>query len=155
MSEAQRISKLFSDLYNGNPLTCIKLSDLLEGITAAQAASRPIASANTIWQLVQHCEGWRENVIKKLNGANFKSPEDNYLSNPQDTSEEAWSLLLDNLKKTENDWERFLISYEDKILYEGYKASDNEFTNYEVVHGILHHDNYHFGQISMLKKLLK
>ncbi len=155
MNESQKISKLFFDLYNGNPWTCIKLSDILEGITAVQAASRPIPSANTIWQLVQHCVAWRENVLKKINGADFKTPDDNYLTNPLDISEIAWNNLIADLKKTENHWEEFLNSYDDQILYDGYKPSNNEFTNYEVIHGLLHHDNYHFGQISMLKKLLK
>ncbi|MFI5171231.1 MAG: DinB family protein [Chitinophagales bacterium] len=155
MNESKNISKLFADLYNGNPWTCIKLSDILDGITADQAASRPIANANTIWQLVNHCVGWRENVLRKLHGEDFKSPEDNYLSPIEDTSLNAWNALLDRLKKTETEWEDFLKNYDDKLLHDGYKPSKNEFTNYEVIHGILHHDNYHFGQISMLKKLLK
>ncbi|MBK7038171.1 MAG: DinB family protein [Bacteroidetes bacterium] len=86
MNESQRIKKLFFDLYDGNPWTAIKLTDLLSGISAEQAALRPIKNANTIWQLVQHCVGWRENVLRKIQGDFFKSPEDNYLSNPPDTS---------------------------------------------------------------------
>ena len=154
MNESARINKLFSDLYNGNPWTVIKLTDILVDINANQAAMRPIPDANTIWQLVQHCVGWRENVLRKLQGEIFKSPEDNYLSLPADTSEKAWQTLLDRLKRSESDWEDYLEKLSDDNLEKGYAPSKNEWTNYEVIHGILHHDNYHFGQISMLKKLL-
>lgn len=154
MHASNQIQKLFSDLYNGNPWTAIKMTDLLEGITAKQAAMRPINNANTIWQLVQHCVGWRENVLRKMQGENFKSPEDNYLSDPLDTSEMAWEELLLRLKSSESGWEAFLLTLSDTYLQEGYKPAKNEWTNYEVIIGLLQHDNYHFGQISMLKKLL-
>ena len=154
MTQSQHIKKLFFDLYDGNPWTAIKLTDLLSGISAEQAALRPIKNANTIWQLVQHCVGWRENVLRKIQGDFFKSPEDNYLSNPPDTSPEAWSQLLSRLEKSETDWENYLENLNDETLNKGYAPSKNEWTNYEVIQGILHHDNYHFGQISMLKKLV-
>ncbi len=154
MSESKRIAKLFSDLYNGNPWTYVKLTDILKDISAEQASARPVKNANTIWQLVQHCVGWRENVLRKLKGELFTSPEDNYLSVPADTSADAWQQLLLALQKTETDWEDFLLSLEDRSLNEGYAPSKNEFTIYEVIHGVMHHDNYHFGQISILKKMV-
>ncbi len=155
MKQSHRLKKMFSDLHNGNPWTAIKLTDILSGITAEQAAQRPIKNANTIWQLVQHCVGWRENVLRKIQGEIFKSPEDNYLSEPMDTSSEAWRELLERLKSSELDWEIYLENLNDETLDLGYTPSKNEWTNYEVIQGILHHDNYHFGQILMLKKLVK
>ena len=68
MQEAKRISKLFSDLYDGTPWTEIRLLDILEGITAEQASKKPILNVNSIWQIVQHCLGWRINVLLKLKG---------------------------------------------------------------------------------------
>lgn len=155
MTEGTRIAKLFFDLQDGKPWTEVKLSDILQGITAQKAAARPIANANTIWQLVQHCIGWRENVLMKMQGNEFTSPPDNYLSMPEDISDVAWQMLLQQLEQSEKNWEKFLKSVEDDWLNAGYLPSKNVFTNYEVIHGILHHDNYHFGQILMLKKLLE
>ncbi len=154
MHESKRIAKLFSDWYDGNPWTYIKLSDILKDITAEQAAKRPIQNANTIWQLVQHCVEWRINVLRKIQGEEFQSPEDNYLHMPEDISEEAWKELQERYAKNETDWQNYLLHLNDALLDDGYKPSKNEFTNYEVIHGLLHHDNYHFGQIMMLKKLV-
>lgn len=155
MSESKRISKLFSDLYNGNPWTLVKITDLLDGITADQAAQRPVPGANTIWQLVQHCNGWRDNVLRKLKGETPGSPEDNFISDPTDITEHAWNTLKKQFDKTEKEWELWMNTLEDEILLDGYAPSKNEFTIYEVIHGILHHDNYHFGQIMILKKLVR
>lgn len=154
MSETKRIAKLFSAWYDGNPWTAIKMTDLLKDINHEQAARRVIPNANTIWQLVQHCLGWRENVLRKIQGEEFKSAEDNYLKNPDDVSPQAWDNLKKRYAENENKWQEFLNGLPDAFLLEGYKPSKDEWTVYEVIHGLLHHDNYHFGQISMLKKLL-
>lgn len=154
MSEAKRIAKLFSAWYDKNPWSAIKLTELLKDVTHEQAAKRVIPNANTIWQLVQHCLGWRENVLRKLQGEVFKSAEDNYLSNPDDVSPQAWEHLKKRYAENEKKWQEYLDRMLDEYLLEGYTPSKDEWTVFEVIHGLLHHDNYHFGQISMLKKLL-
>lgn len=154
MEEGKKIARLFSAFYSGDPWTDVRMSDILQGVTAEQAGRRVIPNANTIWQLVQHCVGWRENVLRKLQGEEFKSPDDNYLSPPENTGEQEWKKLLLRLETSEKNWEEYLLLVADDELEKGYKPAQNKFTQYEVIHGILHHDNYHFGQIVMLKKLL-
>lgn len=153
-NEAARIAKLFSDWYDGTPWTEIKMTDILTDITPEIAAAHPIPGANSIWQLVYHCLGWRMNVLQKIQGAEFKSPEDNYLSEPQDFSASAWQQLMKDYAQNEKDWQLYLSNINDDILDSGYLPSKTKFTCYEVIHGLLHHDNYHFGQILMLKKIL-
>ncbi len=153
-TESLRILKLFSDQYHGKPWTEVRLIDILNGISAQMAAEKPISNANNIWQLVQHITAWRENVLRKMNGEKLQTPSDNYLSRPDDTSEEAWKNLLDKLEQSEKQWEAFLINITDEKISEPYLPSNGEFTIYEVIQGLLHHDAYHFGQILMLKKLL-
>lgn len=154
MTSSLRLQKMFADLYNGQPWSCINLLDIIKDLTAEQAAQHPIQNANSIWQLVHHCVGWKENVLRKLNGEIFTSPEDNYLSKPSDTSALAWQTLLKHLEKTEADWQAFLTRLDEAALNAPYAPSKGEFTVYEVIQGLLHHDNYHYGQIVMLKKLL-
>lgn len=153
-TESKRIAGLFSDWYHDDPWTFVRMKDILEDISAEQAAKKPIKTANSIWQIVQHCISWRENVLQKMQGANFTSPEDNYLSPPTDTSEEAWQDLLMRLEENEIQWQEFLDALDDDQLDTPYAPAKDQYTWYEVIHGLLHHDNYHFGQIVMLKKLL-
>lgn len=154
MSEVKHLKKLFADLYDGVPWTEVKLTTILTDITSEQAAKKIIPEANSIWQLVQHCVGWRDNVLRKLQGEIFNSPEHNYLLPPDNVSPQAWQHLLSRLEQSEKNWEQFLEQLDDNKLHEPYLPSKGKFTIYEVIHGILHHDNYHFGQIVMLKKLV-
>lgn len=154
MSESHRIAKLFSDWFDQKPWTEITLTALLEDITPEMAAAHPVPGTNSIWQLVQHCLGWRQNVLLKLQGEVFTSPKDNYLSEPKDISAKAWSDLLIALRDNEKLWQSYLLNLAPEQLDKGYAPAQNAFTQYEVIHGILHHDNYHFGQILILKKIL-
>lgn len=154
MSEVKHLKKLFADLYDGVPWTEVKLTTIITDITSEQAAKKIIPEANSIWQLVQHCLGWRDNVLRKLQGEEFKSPEDNYLSEPTDTSADAWNQLLAALAQNNLAWQHFLQSLPDESLDNGYAPAQHAFTQYAVIHGILHHDNYHIGQVLMLKKLV-
>lgn len=153
MSETRRIAQLFADWHDQKPWTEITLVDILEGVTAEMAAAHPIPGANSIWQLVQHCLGWRDNVLRKLQGEMFESPDDNYLSEPGDTTPEAWNRLLEAVAQNNVEWQNFLHHLPESSLEKGYAPAQNAFTQYAVIHGILHHDNYHFGQILMLKKM--
>lgn len=154
-SEAKRIAKLFFNQYNGMPWTEIRLKDILNGIDANKAAQKLVANANSIWQLVQHVLGWRENVLKKMQGDNFQSPDDNYLSVPSDTGANAWNNLLKELEENETQWEFFLETLKEEKLNAPYLPSKGKFSNYEVLHGLLHHEAYHLGQILILKKILQ
>lgn len=154
MSETTRIAQLFADWHDQKPWTEITLMGILADITPEMAAAHPIPGANSIWQLVQHCLGWRDNVLRKLQGEEFKSPEDNYLSEPTDTSADAWNQLLAALAQNNLAWQHFLQSLPDESLDNGYAPAQHAFTQYAVIHGILHHDNYHIGQVLMLKKLV-
>ena len=154
MQEPQRIAQLYADWYTGNPWSCIRLTDILRDITPEMAAAHPIPGANSIWQLVQHCLGWRANVLRKLQGEVFESPQDNYLGPLTDTTPSAWQHLMEKLAANEQQWQAYLSSLTNETLNTAYAPSKGEFTVYQVIHGILHHDNYHFGQIVMLAKMV-
>jgi hypothetical protein len=46
----------------------ILLFEILEGVTAARAAARPIGSAHTIWELVLHIAAWDGAVLRRMGG---------------------------------------------------------------------------------------
>ena len=56
MKEAERIIKLFEDLYNGSPWIDVNIVDTLKNITTNQAANKIIAERNSIWEIVNHVE---------------------------------------------------------------------------------------------------
>jgi len=73
MTEIERISDQFRRAFDGNAWHGPSVMALLEGVTAAQAAARPIPSAHSIWQLVSHIAAWERACLRRLNGDPAKS----------------------------------------------------------------------------------
>jgi hypothetical protein len=44
------------------------LGELLEEVTAAEAAAHPIPGAHSIWEIVLHATGWAREVDRRLRG---------------------------------------------------------------------------------------
>jgi uncharacterized damage-inducible protein DinB len=151
-AESQRIAILFKNLYNGNPWIDVSIIDSLKKITAAQAAKKPFANTNSVWQLVAHLLRWREHNMKRIHGEVISSPKDNYLTPPTDTSEAAWNNVLLELEQSQKAWLKMLSNLDDETLNK--KNGSASFTNYDLIHGILQHDAYHLGQINLLKKFV-
>ena len=150
MKETKRISKLFTDLYNGSPWIGVVIVPTLQKLTAKQAAKRIYKDWNTIWEITNHLISWRENVLRRVQGEVIRSPSHNYVVPVKDTSEAVWHTTLKRLEDSQNAWLDFLKKFKtadfDKIY------PNNNMNYYEHVHGILQHDAYHLGQIVILSK---
>jgi len=57
-SEAARIADQLRRAFDGDAWHGDSLFEILEGVTAAQTAARPITRAHTIWELVLHIAAW-------------------------------------------------------------------------------------------------
>src|SRR5260370_21067202 len=68
MSEAVRIADQLRRAFRGDAWHGDSVFEILEGVTAAQAAARPIKSAHTIWELVLHVAAWDGAVLRRLGG---------------------------------------------------------------------------------------
>jgi uncharacterized damage-inducible protein DinB len=150
MKETERISKLFTDLYNGSPWIGVVIVPTLKKLTAKQAAKRIYKDWNTIWEITNHLISWRENVLRRVQGEVIKSPSHNYVLPIKDTSEEAWQTTLKRLDDSQIAWLAFLKKFKSADFDKIYP--NNGMNYYEHIHGILQHDAYHLGQIVILSK---
>jgi uncharacterized damage-inducible protein DinB len=150
--ETQRIRSLFENLYNGNPWLDVTIAATLSEISAEKAAKKPAAGGNSIWKIVNHLIGWRENVLQRINGQTVITLDDNYFAPVSDTSEIAWQQTLKNLATSQQKWTEFLQGINDPELSGIYLP--NGHTHYEHIHGIIQHDAYHLGQIVLIAKHL-
>ena len=153
MQETKRITKLFTDIYNGSPWIDVNLTDTLSKLTAAQSANRPIPQCNTIWEIVNHLIQWRQNVLQRVQGKVIKTPSHNYFQKVKDTSPKAWKTTLNDLAGSQKQWLDFLKKFDENDFEKVYP--NNGMTYYEHIQGIIQHDAYHLGQIVMLSKLVK
>ena len=61
------ISKLFADLYSGDPWIGVNLVDSLKNVSPEQA-SRKVGAHNSIWEILNHIIAWRLNVLERVKG---------------------------------------------------------------------------------------
>lgn len=152
MKEATSISKLYMDLYHGNPWIDINIMSVIKNITASQAATQAIPGCNSIWEIVNHMILWRMNVLRRVQGELIKSPANNYFSPVKNSSHRAWLNTLKKLEISQQHWMQFLKTFKEKDFEKVYPG--NQMNYYEHIHGIIQHDAYHLGQIVLLKKIL-
>jgi len=152
MKEPERITKLFEDLYNGSPWIDVSIMDTLKDISAEQSAKKVTPGRNSIWQIVNHMIAWRENVLLRIQGNEIVTPNNNYFTEIENTSETEWQKALERLENSQHQWIAFLKAFEESQFEKIYPK--NRMSYYEHIHGILQHDAYHLGQIVLLSKLM-
>ena len=152
MKETQHITKLFEDLYDGDPWIDVTILGVLRNISPQKAAKKIAPARNSIWQIVNHIVSWRENVLLRVQGNVINTPNNNYFIEIADISETAWQQSLERLQNSQQQWITFLKHFDESefdTIYPG-----NKMSYYEHIHGIIQHDAYHLGQIVLLTKLI-
>lgn len=152
MKETQHITKLFEDLYDGDPWIDVTILGVLRNISPQQAAKKMAPGRNSIWQIVNHIISWRENVLLRVQGNVINTPNNNYFTEIADISETAWQQSLERLQNSQQQWITFLKHFDESDFDKMYPG--NKMSYYEHIHGIIQHDAYHLGQIVLLTKLI-
>lgn len=154
MSETHRINSQLKRAYQGEAWHGPSLRELLDGVTAEQAAARPIPSAHSIWELVHHIIAWEQIAKRRLEGDPVKNPPDEMNFPPlAETSEAAWNATLQALEASNQDLRNAVKKIDDAKLEE--IVPQAPYSNYALLHGVIQHDLYHAGQIALLKKAVQ
>jgi uncharacterized damage-inducible protein DinB len=153
-SEINRIIGAIEGIYNGNPWFGNNLESSLQEIDAKRAAIVPEKLNHSIAEILKHMIAWRLFVIEKLKG---------------NAEYEVWETDLDWVKiteLTEETWQKMLTEFlaNQKLLIETIVKKAEQLLDNKVdgrsynfrllLNGIIQHDIYHIGQISILRKLI-
>jgi uncharacterized damage-inducible protein DinB len=157
MSEISRIIDELEREYGGDPWHGSPLVAILDGVTASQANARPVANAHSIWELVLHVTGWKNEVRLRLSGAPAGEPREGDWPDVGEPSDERWHAALERLRRAQRDLladiqtlpEAKLLAPTNDPRDKKTGAGDNY---YVLLHGAVQHDVYHAGQIALLKK---
>jgi uncharacterized damage-inducible protein DinB len=152
--EIARIVKSLTGNLNGKGWFGNNLQQQLEGITAEKATIIPQNLNHSIAEIINHMMAWRLFIIEKLNG---------------NAGYEVWETDLDWVKiphLSESDWQKLqnqlaenqallvkTISEKGEALLET-KVDGREYNFRLMLNGIVQHDIYHIGQISIVRKLV-
>ena len=154
MSETERILDQLKRAYEGNAWHGPSVREALEGVTAEQATKRPLANAHSIWELAHHIAVWEDAVRRRLEGDRAQIALASLEDWPPvgDQSEAAWERAKAALDCGHRELCDAIARVSDSRLDE--PILEGMSTVYVTLHGIVQHDLYHAGQISMLKKAL-
>ena len=153
MSRGQRIAQAIEHSVSGPMWHGPALADLLEDVSAEQAAARPIKGAHSIWELVLHITAWTEIARERLAGSAKADPTPDEDWPPvRDSSPEAWRAARERLKAAHRELAAEVAELDDAVLISRLPGKDH--TALVMYHGIIEHDAYHGGQIAILKKAL-
>ena len=153
MNEIEFIVDQLKRSYEGEAWHGPSLMEALSGVNATTATARPLQKAHSIWELVLHVANWNEVFVKRMNGGALQlSPEEDF---PQikDTSEGAWKAALDKLTSSHKNIEAAVAKSDHAFLERRVPGKDYNFRF--MLFGIVQHELYHAGQISILKKPAK
>jgi uncharacterized damage-inducible protein DinB len=152
MSEIELIIDQLKRAFDGGAWHGPSLIEILEGVDTAKAASHPLASAHSIWELVLHITGWEDVIIRRI--VNRKpaelSDEQNFGGAIRDHSETAWRKAVENLREKHSELIETVSNLPQARLNDPVPGRD--YNHRFMLLGAVQHVAYHGGQIALLKK---
>ncbi len=149
-SETKRFADQLHRAYTGHAWHGPALRQLLRGVSARQAAARPLRRAHTIWELVLHVTAWKGAVLRRMQGKALSlSPAQNFPPMPKATPAN-WNSTLAALQAAQEELQRAVAALPEKRLKQ--IVPGKPYTLYFMLHGLVQHDLYHAGQIALLMK---
>ena len=152
-SEVERLEEQLRRALEGEAWHGPSVLELLAGVSAAQAASHPIAGAHSIWELVLHLGGDYDLVLRRLagDGRQLTAVED-WPACPAST-EENWQQTVQELKLLNKKLQQAVRDFPVERLDDPL-VPEVPYTAYTQFIGVTQHNLYHAGQIALLKRAL-
>ena len=148
MSEIARIVEQLKQVHEGEAWHGPSVGEALEGVSAAGAAKRPIAKGHNIREIVHHVRVTDALVRAHVTGE--AAAEEADWPSVTEASEADWRAAIDTLKAAQRALREAVSRLPEARLHENIPGKGHSYW-YELL-GVLHHDLYHAGQISLLKK---
>ncbi len=151
--ETTRLAEQLRRSYAGGAWHGPSIAELLEGVTAEQAARKPLKGFHSIWELVNHLDAWAREVRATLEGKRYET-----LSGEMDWPPAAviapgtWNDAQERLRSATLALAAAIPGIDDKKLAE--VVAGRDFSYYVMLHGQVQHNLYHAGQIVVLKRQL-
>ena len=152
MSEIKRINDQLKRAFEGKAWHGPSVSEVLEGVTAEQAAAHPVPDAHSIWEITLHIATWERVGRRRIQeSAPIDISDDEDWPSVEDTKEESWKTTLDELRSNHEALREAIAGLDEARLRDIIPGTI--YSVYFLLHGVIQHDLYHAGQIALLKKV--
>lgn len=155
--ETLRIIDLLNDTYESEQAWHgPSVVEVLRDVSTKVSEARITSNTHSIAEIVYHLTNWRIFAVRKLQGdAEFdiKTRDQDWKTFPL-IDDFEWEALQMELSLTQEE----LISELEKIESDEFLEEivpGRDYSYYTLLHGIIHHDLYHAGQVSLIKKGLQ
>jgi uncharacterized damage-inducible protein DinB len=149
--ETTRLADQLERAFRGGAWHGPSLTEALDGVDAATAASRPAGDAHSIAELAGHVAFWIDAGRRRLEGETVVDvPREVDFPPGGAVTEEAWRATLADLDRAHRRLHGALLALDDERLDDAVTGADPTVRGQLL--GILQHNAYHAGQIVVLKK---
>jgi uncharacterized damage-inducible protein DinB len=148
MTELTNIIALLKSAFEKNAWHGPSVKEAIKNITQEQAVQK-LNNTHSIIELTGHITVWRRYVIGKLTGdVNFTVTDE--LNFPAETN---WKTIIKDLTDSQSELLLAIEKFPEEKLYDHVPLTEYVYTYHTLLHGIIHHDIYHAGQIMVIRKL--
>lgn len=153
MTETKFIAEQLRKAFEGDAWHGPSVREALDGVTAEQAAAKPIPEAHSIWELALHIAAWVEHSRHAIDG----KPLPLQLDTPEDwprvagTDPAAWKQSYNQVFESGKALVKAIEKVPAECLTDTVPGRSYDF--HQLFHGIVQHTIYHAGQVALLKKV--
>jgi uncharacterized damage-inducible protein DinB len=153
MTESVRLADQIRRAFEGTAWHGDSVLELLAGVNAKTAAAKPIKGAHSIWELLLHIAAWDDAVRRHIGGEAVDLGDEQNFPPVKEVSEAAWRQAIESVKQTHNELIKAVAVFPDARLQDPVPGkTENYYNFFYLFSGIVQHEIYHAGQISLLKK---
>jgi len=147
-TEVKNILSLLVDTFEGKPWHGgPSAREVLKNVQPKQITKK-LNGTHSIIELVGHMTAWRNFVSHQLQGnLNYTVTDEHNFPSDKD-----WPSTLNDFFETQNKLVSLLKHLPANRLMDVVPGDHRSYTLFELLHGIIHHDVYHIGQIALLNK---
>jgi uncharacterized damage-inducible protein DinB len=148
-------------MYDGNAWHGPGVLDVLNGITATQAAARPLSNAHSIFELTHHMAAWIGEATSRIRGEPAGDPADgSFPPRGVPVDDAAWDAVRDLLARRHREFCDTVAALDPARLDDPVNASTrpdaaHPRTFSALIHGVVQHNAYHAGQVMLLRKAIE
>lgn len=158
MTERDRLLDQLEREVGGEPWHGPALANILEGLTAEQAARKPSPHAHSIWEILLHTTGWKREVTRRARGHAAAEPASGDWPPTGEVTEERWRAAREDHIRAQRELAELVRGLSETQLDTTVTGDTAAYIGAGVtvrtnLYGILQHNVYHSGQIAILKKL--
>lgn len=158
MTERDRLVDQLEREVGGQPWHGPSLANILEGLTAEQAAAKPSPQAHSIWEILLHMTGWKREVARRARGNAAGEPAAGDWPAVGEVSDARWQAAREEHQRAQRELVELVGGLTDAQLDARVAGDATAFIGAGIsvratLYGLLQHDVYHSGQIALLRRL--